>query len=93
MNGVALNTRDARKRGKHKAFAQGMSGMVDGMGRLFRFHHAHVTRIVSSIEAPGSTVPVPQYIDHATRSRPSASLAFDALLLGMGVEREQRHEE
>ena len=86
MNGVALNTQHARKGSARAAFAHGLSEVVDGIGRLERFHRTQVTRIVSSIDASGPTVPVPQYIDHATRSQPSASAVFAALVLGMGAE-------
>jgi hypothetical protein len=86
MNGVASKTEDARKGSARRAFARGMSEVFDGISRLDRLHRAHVTRIVSSIDASGPTVPVPQYIDHATRSQPSASAVFAALVLGMGVD-------
>ena len=86
MNGVALNTTHAREGSARRAFVRGLSEVVDGIGRLERFHRTQVTRIVASIEAPGSTVPIPQYIEHAARSQPSASAAFAALVLGMGVE-------
>ena len=86
MNGVALNTQRARKGSARRAFARGLSEVFDGIGRLERFHHAQVRRIVSSIEPPKSTVPVPQYIEHAIRSQPPASEVFAALVLGMGVE-------
>jgi hypothetical protein len=86
MNGVALKTEDARKGSARRAFARGLSELVDGIGRLERFHRTQVTRMASSIDGPGSGVPVPQYIDRATRSEPSASAAFAALVLGMGVE-------
>jgi hypothetical protein len=86
MNGVALKTEHARNDVARGAFARGLSEVVDGIGRLERLHRAQVTRIVSSIDASGTTVPVPQYIDHATRSQPSASAVFAALVLGMGVE-------
>jgi hypothetical protein len=86
MNGVALKTEDARKGSARRAFARGMSEVFDGISRLERLHRAYVTRIVSSIDASGPTVPVPQYIDHATRSQPSASAVFAVLVLGMGVD-------
>jgi hypothetical protein len=85
MNGVALNTKHARKGSARRAFAQGMSEVFDGVGQLERFHHTQVTRIVSSIDSPGPTVPVPQYIEHATRSLPSGEAVFAALVLGMDV--------
>jgi len=85
MNGVALKTEDARKGSARRAVARGVSEVVDGIGRLERFHRTQVTRIVSSIDA-GSTVPAAQSIDHATRSQPPASEVFAALVLGMGVE-------
>src|SRR5580658_9930592 len=50
MNGVALKTEDARNDVARGAFARGLSEVVDGIGRLERFHHAQVRRIVSSIE-------------------------------------------
>jgi hypothetical protein len=86
MNGVALNTKHARKGSARRAFARGVSEVFDGIGRLERFHRAQVTRIVSSLDASGPTVPVPQYIDHATRGQQSASAVFAALVLGMGVD-------
>jgi hypothetical protein len=86
MNGVALNTGDALKGSARLVFARGLSEVFDGIGRLERFHHAQVRRIVSSIQPPNSTVPVPQYIEHATRSQPSASAVLAELVLGMGVE-------
>ncbi len=86
MNGVALKTEDARKGSARRAFARGMSEVFDGSGRLERFHRTQVARIDSSIEVPGSTLPVPRYIDHATRSQPSASAVFASLVLGMSVE-------
>ena len=86
MNGVALNTWSARKGRARRTFARGLSEVVDGIGRLERFHRTEVTRIVSSIDASGPTVPVAQYVAHATRSQPSASAAFAALVFGMGVE-------
>jgi len=86
MNGVALNTGYARKGSARAAFAHGLSEVFDGIGRLERFHRTQVTRIASSIEASGSAVPVPHYVDHATRNQPSGSAVFAALVLGMGVE-------
>ena len=83
MNGVALNTTHARKGRARRAFARGLSEVIDGIGRLERFHRAEVRRIVSSIEPPGPTVPVPRYIEHATRSQPSGEAVFAALVLGM----------
>lgn len=86
MNGVALNVHSARKRGAREAFVRELPDLFDGMGRLWKYHHAHVRRIVSSIDGSGPTVPVPQYVEHATRSQPSASAAFAALVAGMGIE-------
>ena len=86
MNGVPLNTERPRKGSARAAFARGMSEVFDGIGRLERLHRAHVARIVSSIDASGATVPVPQYTDHATRSQGSASAVFAVLVLGMRVD-------
>jgi hypothetical protein len=86
MNGVALNTQHARKGSARAAFAHGLSEVFDGIGRLERFHQAQVRRIVSSIDASSPSVPVLRYIDHATRSQPSASSVFAALVLGMHAE-------
>ena len=41
MNRVALNTPDARKGGEHTAFAQGVSGVVDGIRRRCRPRSCH----------------------------------------------------
>jgi hypothetical protein len=90
MNGVPLNTEDARKPSARRAFARGLSEVFDGISRLEQLHRAHVTRIVSSVDSSGPTVPLPQYIDHATWSQPSALAACAALVLGMGVEARER---
>ena len=86
MNGDAFSAEHAGKGSTGRAFARGLSEVFDRVGRLERFHGKHVRRIVSSVEAPGSTVPVPLYIDSAVRSQPSASAVFAALVMGTGVE-------
>ena len=86
MNGVALSTRHVRQGSARRVFGRGLSEVVDGIVRLERFHRTQVTCIASSIDGPGQTLPVPQYIDHAARSEPSASAVFAALVLGMGVD-------
>jgi len=85
MNGVALNTGDAGKASARSAYARDLSEVFDRIDRLERFHRAQVRRIVSSIETPGPTVPVPHYIEHATRSLPSGEAVFAAIVTGMGV--------
>jgi hypothetical protein len=84
MNGVALNTRDVQSGGARSAFARGLSEVSGGIDGLERFHRAHVTGILSSIEASGPTVPAPQYLDHAMRSQPSEQAVFDAFVQGIG---------
>ena len=87
MNGVALNTTHAWKGSARRAFARGVAEVVDGIGRLERFHRTEVTRVASSIEAAGPTVPVPPYLEHAKRCQPSEDAAvFATLVLGMGVD-------
>jgi hypothetical protein len=85
MNGVALNTMSAGRAGARRAFTRGVSGVFDGIDQLERFHRAQVRRIVSSVDAPGPTVPAPQYIEHATRSLPSREAVFAALILETDV--------
>jgi hypothetical protein len=86
MNGVALDTRSIGNGSARSAFARGLSEVFDGAVRLERFHRAHVTGIVSSIEALGPTVPAEQYIEYATRSQPPDEAVFDAFLHGIGME-------
>lgn len=85
MNGGALSARSARQNRARRFFAGGLLGVFDGIGRLERFHRTQVMRIVSSIDAPGQTVPVDEYIEHATRSVSSGEAVFAALVLGMDV--------
>jgi hypothetical protein len=85
MNGVALNAGDAGKTSARRVFAHDLSEVFDRIDRLERFHRTQVRRIVSSIETRGSTVPVPHYIEHATRSLPSGEAVFAAIVTGIGV--------
>jgi hypothetical protein len=86
MNNIALFAKNAETRRARRAFASTLPGWIDRTTRLWRYHRAHVARIVASIDATGATMPLAQYIERARRDRPSTPEAFAAVLRAVMME-------
>jgi hypothetical protein len=80
MNGIALSGENGKSRRARSAFVRALPDWIDRTSRLWRYHRAHVARIVGSIDATGTTLPLSQYIERARRDRASTTEAFAAVV-------------